>query len=159
MSEEIHPPKQIRPGAAVYRILALDTSEHIELLQLAAQEAGHEVVAVTRIAEAMNFLDTKDHVDVVVSAVHLEQESVFDFLRQMKKSLIHKDVPFMMLCSDPGEFAMAVNHSVQTAATVMGVDKYVTMPKYDVGRLMKEIAAMIPDDPPSKDLDGTEQST
>jgi hypothetical protein len=28
------------------------------------------------------------------------------------------------------------------------------MRKYDVGRLMKEIAAMIPEQPPSKDMDG-----
>ena len=151
MSEEIHPRDQIRSDSMVYRILALDTVEHIETLKVAAQRAGHEVVAVTRISEAMHFLDTKDHVDVVVSAVHLEEESVFDFLRKMKQSPLHKDVPFMMLCSDPGEFALAVNRSVQTAAAVMGVDKYLTMPKYDVNRLMKEIAAMIPERPPSKE--------
>ncbi|MBX3150315.1 MAG: hypothetical protein K2Z81_09220 [Cyanobacteria bacterium] len=156
MSEEIHPPSQARDPSLVYRILALDTLEHIDLLRISAQAAGHEVVAVTRIAEAMHFLNTKDHVDVVVSAVHLEQESVFDFLKEMKKSPLHKDVPFMMLCSEPGEFAMAVNRSVQSAATVMGVDKYLTMPEYDVHRLMKEIVAMIPDRPPSKEQDGSE---
>lgn len=151
MSEEIHSPDPRDVDSAIYRILALDTVEHIEILRVAAQLAGHEVVAVTRISEAMHFLDTKDHVDVVVSAVHLEQESVFDFLREMKRSPLHKDVPFMMLCSDPGDFALAINRSVETAASVMGVDKYLTMPKYDVVRLIKEITAMIPERPPSKE--------
>jgi CheY-like chemotaxis protein len=128
-----------------YRILVLDTAEHINRLERACREGGHEIVSVSHIAEGLEFLRRKDKVDVVVSAVHLEGESVFDFLREMKNDPVHCDVPFIMICSEPSEIAVYVNEHIEQAAEVLGADKYLMMDEYDGGRLLREIEASLPD--------------
>lgn len=152
MAEIIEPEKHKDPKHT-FRIMVLDNQENINTLTEACRKAGHQVVPVLRISEGMNFLDTKDHIDIVVSRVHLEHESVFDFLKEVKSRPQHKDVRFMMVCENPGELAKAVDETVRTAAEIMGVDKYLTMNGYDVKRLIKEIAAIVPDTLPKKEKD------
>ena len=125
-------------------------------MKLASAELSHLDKVLNEkmtIAEGMHFLNTEDHIDVVISRVHIENESVFDFLKEIKSRDQHKDVRFMMICSDPSEFAKAVDETVRTAAEIMGVDKYLTMKTYDVEKLMKEIEAIIPRTLPKKEQD------
>jgi response regulator RpfG family c-di-GMP phosphodiesterase len=149
MPQLIEPDTNNEPSK-IYRIMVLDTKENIGLLTEACLRDGHQVVPVLTISEGMHFLDTKDHIDIVISRVHIETESVFDFLKEVKSRDHHKNVRFMMICSNPSEFAKAVDETVRTAAEIMGVDKYLTMSTYDVGRLMKEIEAIIPRTLPKK---------
>ncbi len=152
MTDIIEP--EINGGPAkTYRIMVLDTKENISLLTEACLRDGHQVVPVLTIGEGMHFLNTKDHIDIVISRVHIENESVFDFLKEVKSRDQHKDVRFMMICSDPSEFAKAVDGTIRTAAEIMGVDKYLTMTTHDVERLMKEIEAIIPRTLPKKEQD------
>lgn len=128
-----------------YRILTLEDAENIEKLKIACRRAGHEVVPVTTIAQAMAFLETKDHVDVIVAAAHLQSESVFEFLKRVKGSDSHlKAVPFLMLCADPGILATVTSSAVEIAANLMGADKYVLMIEFDADRLMEEIYPLLP---------------
>jgi response regulator RpfG family c-di-GMP phosphodiesterase len=152
MPQLIEPDTNNEPSK-IYRIMVLDTKENISLLTEACLRDGHEVVPVLTIGEGMHFLNTKDHIDIVISRVHIENESVFDFLKEVKSRDQHKDVRFMMICSNPSEFAKAVDETVRTAAEIMGVDKYLTMSTHDIGRLMKEIEAIIPRTLPKKEQD------
>lgn len=150
---EIEHPKQSRPDGKIFRILVLDAPGRVEELTLICTELGHEVVPVLTIREGVDFMDRQDHVDVIVSAAHLADESVFDFLRLIKSSPLHKEVPFMLICAEPGELGKFVNTVVEKAATVLGAAKYVVMEPYDARRLMREIHALLPDTIPLKDQD------
>lgn len=138
------PIKHLSP-LETYRILMLDDPENIERMTLACKQAGHQVVAVSTIERAMLFLQTKDHVDVVVAAAHLQQESVFEFLKQLRSDDSHlKDVPFVMLCADPGFLATVSSPAVEIAANLMGTDKYLLMLEFDPDLLMQEIVLLLP---------------
>jgi response regulator RpfG family c-di-GMP phosphodiesterase len=144
-----------RPDGDNYRILVLDENiERINAITLACQLIRQEVVPVKTIAEGMNFLLTKDHVDVVVSEVYLQNESVFDLLKKLKSLPHHSKVPVILLAVNPGAIASFLSESVAEVALVLGAYKFLVMPDYDVERLMKEIAAVLPrGKPPKKDQD------
>jgi CheY-like chemotaxis protein len=142
---DIEQPAVALPPKQTYRILTLENPENVEKLKLACKLAGHQVVPCFTITEAMQFLETKDHVDVIVAAAHLQNESVFNFLQKVKNSdcILHK-AQFFMLCADPGMLALVTSPSVEIAATLMGADKYLLMPEFDAEKLMEEIEKLFP---------------
>jgi CheY-like chemotaxis protein len=62
-----------------FRILIMDTVEHVNLLKKVCKAAGHSVVPAHTIEEALAFLNNTNHVDVIICAAYLEDESMFDF--------------------------------------------------------------------------------
>jgi CheY-like chemotaxis protein len=144
-----------RPEGDKYRILVLDDSiERINAITLACELIGQEVVPVTTIKQGMSFLLTKDHVDVVVSEVYLQDESVFDLLKELKSLPKHASVPVILLAVNPGAIASFLSDTVAEAALMLGAYKFLLMPDYDIPRLMKEIAAVVPlNTVPKKDQD------
>jgi CheY-like chemotaxis protein len=131
-----------------FRILTLENPENIEKLKECCRHAGHEVVPVRTIQEAMAFLDSKDHVDLIISAVHLQNESVLEFLTLVKThDSVHKEVVFVMLCLDPGQIGSVTNDLNAKAGEMMGADKYLLMPVFDAAKLMLEIASLLPEMP------------
>ncbi|HEY9733432.1 MAG TPA: hypothetical protein V6C89_16045 [Drouetiella sp.] len=142
---EIEQPTVALPPQKTYRILTLENPENVEKLTRACKRAGHQVVPCFTIAEAMRFLETKDHVDVIIAAAHLENESVFSFLQKVKSSdcILHK-AQFFMLCADPGMLALVTSPSVEIAATLMGADKYLLMPEFDAEKLVEELEKLFP---------------
>lgn len=142
---KIEPPSVKLDALDTYRILTLENPENIDKLKEACKKAGHQVVPVLTIAEAMAFLDSRDHVDVIISAVHLEEESVFEFLQKVKAPFsLHKDVPFVMLCMDPTPQASSINKSTELAGKLLGADKYVYMPVFDAEHLISEVEPLLP---------------
>jgi CheY-like chemotaxis protein len=151
---DVEQPIRKLPPNDTYRILTLDNPANIVKLKDACKLAGHQVVPVNTVAAAMAFLETKDHVDVIVAAAHLENESVFEFLKCVKSSNSHlKDVPFIMLCAEPGTLGLLTSGAVEIAAEVMGADKYLLMTEFDASLLMQEIEQLLPPIP-SKELSG-----
>src|ERR1700730_9182188 len=142
---EVEQPYKHLPDRQTYRVLAIDTPEQVAELTFACKALGHEVVPVLTIKEGMDFMNKQDHVDVIVSAAHLENESVFDFLKLIKSSPKHKDVPFMVICAEPGELGLFVNDVVEKAANILGAAKYLVMDTFNVHQLMKEITALLPE--------------
>ena len=127
-----------------YRILTLENPENIDKLKEAWKDAGHQVVPVLTIAQAMAFLDSRDHVDLIISAVHLEEESVFEFLQRVKApDSNHKEVPFVMLCMEPNPLASALNKSTALAGKLLGADKYVYMPQFDAAHLIAQVEPLL----------------
>jgi PleD family two-component response regulator len=150
---EIELPTKHLPPLRTFRILTLEDADNIEKLKIACKEAGHQVVPATTITLAMDFLKTKDHVDVIIAAAHLQSESIFEFLKQVKATDSHLHaVPFVMLSSDPGFIATITSPAIELAANLMGADKYLLMTEFDAERLMKEIEPLFPAIP-RKELD------
>jgi CheY-like chemotaxis protein len=142
---EIEAPTRKLPPNDTYRILTLENPDNIEKLKEACKAAGNQVVPVRTITEAMVFLETKDHVDVIVAAAHLQNESVFDFLKQVKDEASHlKSVPFLMLCAEPGMLGLITSPAVEVAATISGADKYLLMAEFDANLLIEEISQLLP---------------
>ncbi len=150
---KIEKPTLKKPALETYRILTLEDIENIDRLKEACKNAGHEVVPVLTIRQAMEFLELKDHVDVIISATHLQSESVFDFLRRIKAvDSMHRNVPFVMLCLEPGGLARMTSDVVASVAEIMGADHYILMPKFDADELLKQIEPLFPPIP-LKELD------
>jgi CheY-like chemotaxis protein len=153
LKTEIEEPTVHKPALETYRILTLEDAENIDKLKDACRDAGHQVVPVLTIRQAMEFLDIKDHVDVIISATHLHHESVFDFLRRVKSAdSIHRNVPFVMLCLEPGGLGRMTSDVVESVAEIMGADHYILMPKFDADELLKQIEPLFPP-VPLKELD------
>jgi CheY-like chemotaxis protein len=86
--------------------------------------------------------------------VYLQNESVFDLLKKLKSLPQHRTVPVILLAVNPGSIASFLSDSVAEVALVLGASKFLVMPDYDVERLMKEIAAVLPlEKAPKKDQD------
>jgi CheY-like chemotaxis protein len=142
-----------------YRILLLnDSPKETELLEAACRNAGHELTSMPSIAAAMDWLNKKDHIDVIVSEVHLEDENVFDFLKAVKSDPRHDWVQFIMVCTSTSDLAATMDNQLQQAARILGADKYVMMPDFDASRLLKEIIASLPDQPPQHEQDPVRDS-
>jgi CheY-like chemotaxis protein len=149
---QIEEPTRKLPANDTYRILTLENPDNIEKLKEACKRAGHQVVPAITIEEAIAFLETKDHVDIIVSAAHLEDESAFEFLKRVKAPDSHlKDVLFLMLCSEPGALGLLTSPAAQIAADVLGAEKYLLMQEFDADRLIQEIEKLLPPIP-SKEL-------
>ncbi len=127
-----------------YRVLALGTAKHLEQIVQGCLIAGHEVIPVSSIHDAMECLDGDSPIDLVVSETHLESESVFDLLKAVKSKKRYDHVRFMMLCTNASDLARFASQSIQSAANMLGADKYLIMNDFDVKRLAKEIDALMP---------------
>lgn len=127
-----------------FQILIMDTAEHTAILKLACNTAGLSVASVTTIQQAFEFLDETDHVDLIVSAAYLENESVFEFLRRLRADSKHGKSKFMTLalaCSVAGKMA---NISTERAGRSLGADAFVFMPVFDPTQLISEIRKLLP---------------
>lgn len=143
-------PKSIenkRPGAPdSYRIMLL-ASEHIEQMREACHKGGHELVPIESIRQAIEFINSKDHIDVVVSGVHLENESVFDLLREFKSKPGHEELKIVLICQTQGGMALALDSSIQKAAELLGCDKYLFQPTFNADELLSAIEEVLPPRP------------
>ncbi|MFA6209601.1 MAG: response regulator [Candidatus Obscuribacterales bacterium] len=140
-------PSSRLPAKDTFRILIMDTVEHTDLLKTACKDVGHSVVAAHSIEEAFAFLNGKDHADVIVCAAYLEDESLFDFLRRLRKDPAHKNTMFMTLALAPGLVGSKVNASTEKTGSILGSDVFVSMPQFDASVLIAEIKKLLPATP------------
>ena len=140
-----HPaPEDARPPAETWRILFLDRAEHIEQLKTACKEVGYVVAGATTIEEAWAFLDGKDHADVIVCAAHLEEESMFEFLKGVRDNPTHRRAMFLILSLEPGASGARMDRAAGLAGAQLGADKYLVMPRFDPAVLVAEIRKLQP---------------
>ncbi|MBA2321603.1 MAG: response regulator [Deltaproteobacteria bacterium] len=143
-----HPdPDHARPPGQTFRILFLDNSENIEGLKASCKDAGHVVVGACTIEEAWAFLDGKDHVDVIVCAAHLDEESMFDFLRGVRESEVHRGAVFLILSLEANAVGARLERSTARAGMALGADGYLMMPVFDASRLVDEVSRLLPEVP------------
>lgn len=127
-----------------FRILIMDTEAHTDMLKAVCKDMGHSVISAHSIEEAFAFLDGKDHADVIVCAAYLENESMFEFLRRLRKDPIHKQTIFIILALESGPTAVRLNASVELSGKVLGADAFIDMPVFDAAQLVAEIEEMLP---------------
>lgn len=131
--------KNAKSPMETWRILFLDSAEHGEQLKTACKECGYVVIGSTTIQEAWAFLDGKDHVDVIVCAAHLEEESMFQFLKDVRDNERHGDAAFLILSLEPGEAGTRMDRSTERAGMLLGADGYLLMPVFDATELVVQI--------------------
>ena len=154
-----HPlPGDAKPPLQTWRLLFLDSAENIEQLKGACKAVGYDVVGTTTIKEAWAFLDGKNHADVIVCAAHLEEESMFEFLKGVRDSEIHQKTMFLILSLEPGAVGAQVDRSTARTGRQLGADAYVIMPVFDPHELVAQIRKLQPAVPvlqQSANTDGT----
>ena len=137
-------PEDARSPMKTWRILFLDSAENIERLKDAGKDAGYTVVGALTIEEAWVFLNGKDHADVIVCAAHLEEESMFEFLKRVRDSKVHGDAKFLILSLEPGALGSRLDVSTARAGLALGADTYVIMPVFDPQELVARIKKLQP---------------
>jgi CheY-like chemotaxis protein len=140
-----HPaPKDVRSPMKTWRILFLDHAENIEQLKDACKDVGYDVVGALTIEKAWAFLNGKDHADVIVCAAHLEEESMFGFLKSVRDSEVHRNAMVLILSLEPGATGARLQRSTERAAMVLGADTYAIMPVFDARELVALIKKLQP---------------
>ena len=140
-----HPaPADAKPPEKTWRILFLDSIENIGQLKEACKKAGYVVIGLTTIHEALAFLLEKDHVDVIVCAAHLEEESMFQFLKDVRDNEKHGGAAFLILSLEPGEAGARMDRSAERAGMLLGADGYLLMPVFDAVELVAQIQKLQP---------------
>ena len=143
-----HPaPQDAKSPMKTWRILFLDSAENIERLKDAGKDEGYTVVGAITIEEAWAFLDGKDHVDVIVCAAHLEEESMFKFLKEVRDSEVHRNAKFLILSLEPTGTARGLHGSTASAAKALRADAYKIMPVFDPHELIAAIKKLQPSVP------------
>ena len=130
-----------------WRILFLDSADNIVQLKNACKSVGYVVIGSTSIEEAWAFIDGKDHVDVIVCAAHLEEESMFKFLKGVRDNETHHQAAFLILSLEPGAIGARVDRSTARAGMALGADAYSIMPVFDALELIAQIQKLQPDIP------------
>ena len=113
-------------------------------LKEACKKYGYVVVGVTTIQEAWAFLHGKDHVDVIVCAAHLEEESMFKFLKDVRANDVHGKVAFLILSLESGTSGARMDRSAERAGMLLGADGYLVMPVFDAPELLAQIKKLQP---------------
>ena len=141
---EYPPPEDAKPPAQTWRILFLDQAENVQKLKDACKHAGYAVVGATTIAEAWAFLEGEDRADVIVCAPHLEEGSMFEFLKAVRDSEEHRNAKFLILSLTPGAWGTRLERSTASAALALGADSYAVMPVFDPHALVALIQKLQP---------------
>lgn len=129
-----------------YRIMIVDgDSSRMKQVVEACKDVGQEVVSVMSVEESKQFLKTKNHVDVIVAEAFLEHDNIFDLLKMIKEDPRHRDVPVVLMATELGVAGEQCLPSIKHVASILGVYRFVDMPKFDIKRLMLEIRVILAD--------------
>lgn len=121
------------------RILVLqELQENVVNLRQSLEPSGHELVVVSTINAAMHQLK-EDQFDMIICAVFLENESVFDFLKNCKNDLVYRTIPFVFYCYKTSKFARSVRDGLQIAARTLGAERYVIMESFNAHVLRSQV--------------------
>ena len=143
-----HPASQdAKPPHETWRILFLDSPDNVVQLKKVCKKDGYVVVGSTTIEEAWAFLNGKDHIDVIVCAAHLEEQSVFTFLQAVRKNEQHRNAAFLILSLEPSATGIRMDQSAERTGILLGASGYLVMPEFDAPELIKQIRKLQPSIP------------
>lgn len=88
----------------------------------------HTLVWARNISEAMNLLHLPDSsFDLVICGVHLERESMFDFLRGVKSQPQTRTIPFLCFRCGNSDFARACDAPIEKTSRLLGAAGYIAI--------------------------------
>ncbi len=107
----------------------------------------HEILPFRQIDQAMHFLE-QNRADLIISAVHLLEGNVFDFLRWAKSHANLRGIPFVFFCAEPTELSRYVSIAVKHAAQILGASRYIAMDTFDASEFHAVITDVLDSDVP-----------
>jgi response regulator RpfG family c-di-GMP phosphodiesterase len=107
----------------------------------------HEILPFGQIDQAMHFLE-QNRADLIISAVHLLEGNVFDFLRWTKSDANLRGIPFVFFCAEPTELSRYVSNAVKHAAQILGASRYIAMDTFDAAEFHAVITEVLDSDAP-----------
>lgn len=137
-------PEDARAPEDTFRLLFLDQPEQVDRLKDACKDAGYVVVGADTIAEAMAFLEGKNHVDVIICGAHLEGESMFAFLQHVRGHAEHARSMFLILSLESGPHGSFLDRSAARVGMALGANAYAVMPVFDPVALVAHIRELQP---------------
>ncbi|HEY9791752.1 MAG TPA: response regulator [Candidatus Obscuribacterales bacterium] len=135
-----------------------ENRRQFEQVKQCLQERGHKAWQADKAASAFDFL-SQYGVDVIISAINLENSDVFEFLRRVKESEKLKKIPVVFFCADEElgqRYATAV---ITKAGKTLGARKYILLPQFDGNRFWDELEECIPSTAQKNDALGGEVKT
>lgn len=103
---------------------------------------GHVVIGFSSQPVAVAFLKD-EKVDLIISAVHLDEGNVFDFLKWARSYPTNQTTPFIFFCAEPTQFGKHVFGAVKSAGELLGVSKYILMETFDTIQFRCEVAKLL----------------
>jgi response regulator RpfG family c-di-GMP phosphodiesterase len=92
-------------------------------------EGYHELLVVPRVESALSVLQS-EHVDLIISRVHLESGSVFEFLENVKENPRFCQIPFVCFCGRVNKYTSRLDALMSKLSLMRGADKYISLEDY-----------------------------
>lgn len=125
------------------RIVVLqEIQANMKRVRRSLEPIGHQVIGFSSQPVAVAYLKD-EKVDLIISAVHLDEGNVFDFLKWSRSHPTNQTTPFVFFCAEPTEFGKHVFGAVKTAGELLGVSKYILMDTFDTIQFRCEIAKLL----------------
>jgi CheY-like chemotaxis protein len=137
------------------RILIVHDEKRRQAEMKEALAHAHTVTLADDAFEAMNLLKQFEDahldgvpLDLIVSCVHIdskEQMTVFDLLKWTKGNPQIRDVPFILICSEPSSMARSLIDSVRLAGHSLGATAYMIMDTFEPEAFLSQIEYYLPE--------------
>lgn len=114
-----------------------------EQIKQCLQTKGHKAWRASTSAEAFEFLGQYS-VDLILSAINLENSDVFEFLRQLKGDEKLKRITFVFYCTEQERCDRYATPAIEEAGKALGAHKYALLPAFDANRFWEQLADCIP---------------
>lgn len=89
----------------------------------------HKVTEVTSVERAMTALESHKF-DLIISMVHLESGSVFEFMHRVKQDPVLKDIPFVCFSGRFGKIARRLDPLMMRIGELHGMKKFIRLEDY-----------------------------
>lgn len=125
------------------RIVVLqEIQANMKRVRRSLEPVGHVVIGFSSQPVAVSFLKN-EKVDLIISAVHLDEGNVFDFLKWSRSYPTNQSTPFVFFCAEPNQYGKHVFGAVKSAGELLGVSKYILMETFDTIQFRCEIAKLL----------------
>lgn len=101
---------------------------------------GYKITQAATVAGALASLEANtSKVDVVLAALHMEEASSFDLLREMKANDKLCGITFMFCCLQPSQFTKTTADGIRVAARALGAEEVIVQEVFDAKALNERI--------------------
>lgn len=114
------------------RILILEDEPSWNASLLRSLKGYHELVVVGSSSAALQILD-EQRFDVIITRVHLKNDNVFVFLKDLKANPALAGVPVICFCGVRSRVANISNDALDKATKLYGANAYIALEDFCVG--------------------------
>jgi CheY-like chemotaxis protein len=141
------------------QILILEENRReFDQLRRCIESNGHTVWRSTKINDALDFL-RRYKIDLIISAIALDEVDVFDFLRAVKNNGDTASIPFVFYCADNAQHERYATDTIKAAGNVLGTRKFIFLPEFNGKKLWEELSECMPQTALKRDSLGSAVTT